>query len=558
MSVVFPSMLWGAQGTHSVNLYDYAVPGFGGTADVTDPINGVATFHGLVSEIPKTLTGSLWNAVNWTLYNHIIIEPSSIDVGNVLSNIGRVVTVWNGFSFPVDVTNFVAINAEGINVTTANDPPYVLGALQVATYTLEITTDGPSNINATFVWTIEGVEYSLSVIGKRSFVFPFSPNYKYDVIESLEWKTNVMRSYNGTEQRRAIRTKPRRTFEYTLSRFKGDAQLLQSMLIGWQNRVFALPVWTDKVVLQVDQAAGDTVVLVNPTNYSFSAGKSLIMYLSPTEFEVADILSMSSTITLVRALEKAWPKGTAVYPVIEAHLPKSTSIRRLTDSVLEGRVTFETNPADTDPYIPTGGTFPTYAGTELITAQPNWEGGLNGTFDFAFNTLDYETGAIGWLASEDYSTNSRPYSWLFADRTSITEFRRFLGRRRGMVKTCWAPTWNDDFTVVANIAPSDTSIIVADNGYADLVQANAAHNRIMIRTSGDQKYYRQILDSVKGPGANQITLTLDSPLGTAYTAKQVQAVHYLQLCRLMSDKITIQWKANATAIVETMFFTVTE
>ena len=42
-------------------------------------------------------------------------------------------------------------------------------------------------------------------------VFPFPPDARGDIVETLAWQTDVLRSTSGAEQRRALRLAPRRT-----------------------------------------------------------------------------------------------------------------------------------------------------------------------------------------------------------------------------------------------------------------------------------------------------------------------------------------------------------
>lgn len=558
MSVVYPSLLFDAQGPHSSNLYTYPIPAMGDTTFVTQQIHGASTFHGQVSEIPFAKYGDLWNGVNWTLYNHILIFPPLIVLGNLLTNQTRTIQVWNSFGVPKTISDFTTLNDDGITVTEPVTIPYVLKPLELITYVVEISTDGPATINATYTWTVDGADYIANIVGKRAFIFPFPPNYRDEITESLEWKSDIIRSRSGHEQRRAIRTKPRRQFEYSYTLGKEDNQRLQNILWGWQNRVFALPVWTDKLITTSPINIGDIVINLDTTNFSYKAGDSLILYKDADDFEVAEILSIGSTITLVRAVTKNWPTNSKVFPIIEAHMPVSSPVKRLTGSVTEGVATFITDPSVVDPYIPTGGSFVSYDGLEIITIQPNWINDLDNTFEFPFDTLDYESGSVQWQSSEDYSFNTRRYSWLLKNRQAIKEFRQFLGRRRGMVKTFWVPTWTEDFTVVQTVGAGDSSIVVQDNGYADLIKANPAHNRIMIRLTNGITYYRKINDAIIGPGNKQITLTLDNSLGVSYTVDKFIAIHMIDRCRLATDKVSLQWKTNSTVVIETTFTTVIE
>lgn len=562
MSIIYPSPLFGAQGPHSDNLYDVALPAVG-EAVIGSPAlqTGVNTFHGQVSEPGLSLTGSLLNGVNWTFYNRILVIPSYIDVGNLLTSTTRVIQVWNGYLDDRIVENFQRINDEGVVVVAPDDTPYTLRPLELVDYIFVIGLEGPAAIDAEYIWTVDGETYEAQIEGFRAFVFPFAPNWDSTVQETIEWRTNVLRAYSGKEQRRSIRTKARRGFQYDFWVNKQSQQLLQNSLLGWQNRIFAVPVWMDKLILTTPLSPGDTTIALNTAGYSFEAGGSLIILSGEQNYEVANIDTVGASIALVNALEQSWPAGTPVYPMIAAHLPRSVSTRQQTDTILEGSVEFTPDPLTTDPYIPVSVPGVVYDDLEVITIQPNWSSGVDKAFNYEFDTVDNDTGAITWLTTEAFARIVRKYSWLLKSRAEITEFRAFLGRRQGKLKPCWIPSWSYDFEVTADVASTDTNLITLDNGFFDFIGVNPAFDRVMIRlknsgsTTG-QILYRRITGLSRDPVTRLVTISLDEVFGIAFSATDVLSIHYLFKCRLDTDRILLEWRANDVAVVNTNFITV--
>jgi hypothetical protein len=388
-------------------------------------------------------------------------------------------------------------------------------------------------------------------------VFPFPPNFREDVSEIIESKSDILRAYDGTEQRRQVRVKERRGFEYRFSLLNADdCQYLQNLLWSWQNRQFGLPVWTDIVRTSAPQFVGDLVVNADPNERSFIDGGQAIIFQDRYNYEIFDIDALGLNITAVLPLTKAWPAGTPVYPYILGTLPKTIPIQRYTSRVMEGILTFNGDPVSVDPYLPVGTAPVTYAGYEVITTQPNWVRPLDGTFDYEYQTLDSQTGALFNLVTEEFARNTRRYSWTLIGRTAILNFRKFLGRRRGQVKPFWAPSWTEDFQVISNIGASATSITVKRNGFRELLGVDTAHDRVMFRMKNGMVYYRRITAvGLAGDNINSF-ITIDSSLGTAYTTTQIEAVHMLNLCRFATDKVSLQWKTDTVVTVDTTLTTV--
>lgn len=557
MSEIYPSLIYTQSGSHTSNLYDMPLVGFNSLAVLASlPLSGPKTFHGLVDEIGATKNGDIWPGVNYTFYNRILISPNKIDVGNMLSNQVRTITVWNGFFVNKNLSSVTGVNNLGMTLTGGPALPYNFRALEELSYTLTVSTEGPANIDAQYIWRVDSIGYTAEITGRRTIVFAFPINFDKDLTETLEWKTDILVSRDGSEQRRALRTKARRSMGYYLSLNGFEQQLFQNSMLGWQNRVFALPVWTDKRATTSAMAIGATVVPVNPTNYGFVIGDSLILWKDAQTFEVGEILSLSTTITLRNATTTAWPAGTLVFPLMQAKLPNQNPVTRYTDSVMDTDVTFTTNPAVTNPVIPTVAAPSTYDGLEVITVQPNWINNIDTSFEYNFDTVDHQVGAISWFASANFGRILRAYSWLLTTRAEITAFRGYLGRMNGRQKTCWVPSWTDDFKVLNSIGASDTSITVKDNGFRKLIGATTAHDRIMIKMKNGTIYYRRITGVQLAADTINTQLNLNASLGVAYNAADVKIVHMLNRCRLATDKVELKWKANNTVIVSTSFITV--
>lgn len=388
-------------------------------------------------------------------------------------------------------------------------------------------------------------------------LFPFPPNYSSAPVETLEALSEVLRSRDGSEQRRALRLRHRRSiqYKYTLLNTR-DFQRHQNLLMGKQNQEIALPVWMDRRHTTASNAIGSTTVAIDPAGYSFVEGGWLIFFRSATDYEIAEILTVGANVVLSAPLAKAWPAGTNVYPLLYGRTTTSLSVDRHTDNKLEGTFTFTADPVKTDPFTPEGSAPVVYDGLEVITSQPNWASAIEGTFDFNFDVFDNATGAFSVFLQDLYSRNTRRYSWSLFNRAQILEFRKFLKRCRGMVKTFWVPTWTQDFTIVSNVGAADAFIVVEPNGYLELVGNNPTRDRIMIRTRSGQVYYRKIVSMAVASGGVNTRLNLDSSLGTAYTVAQLKPVSALNRCRFATDKVDLTWNSDSIVTVTTTLTTV--
>lgn len=496
---------------------------------------------------------------NDVFYNRILVEPAELALGNLLSSQTRTVKVWNGFLLQKGLSAFQTSNDAGINVSQPVAVPYAMKPLEELTYTFNITLEGSANIDANFQWTIDGANYTVRVTGSRIVVFPFGPNWRMGKFsEVLEFKTDVLRTFSGREQRRSLRSKPRRSFSYTMSVSREDSQMFDNLMWGWQNRIFAMPVWSDKAHTTTVSPQGATVINCNTTNLSFIPGGLAIIYTGTRTYEVAEIDAViTGSLRLVRGLQASWPVDVVVMPAVLGHLPTEVSKQRHTNNTLSATVFFTTDPTATDPYLPVAAAPTVYKGVDVLTRQPNWKGNnLSLTNEFQFDTLDTGAGKIVWDATESFPRETRQYPWLLSNRVKIREFRELLGRLRGKAKTLWIPSWHIDFQVVAPISPSDTAIRVKDNGFRTLVGTNAPQANVQLRLRDGRVLWAKVM-FVSANGADTM-LGLDITFSYAITLDMIHTLYLMKLNRLATDTIEITWQSTEVATVDTNFTTVLE
>lgn len=560
MSTIWPGLVApiDSQGPHAPTAFDTALPVDDGAVLLGDSILGhTIVGDGDVAELPRAITGFLRPSVNDTFYNRILIEPAQLQMGNLLTSQTRQIIVWNGFLSKKLLSNFQRTNADGITVQEPVLIPHMMRPLEQLNYVLNITTDGPAVIDASYTWTVDGEEYTATVTGRRVVIWPFGPSWDTPVTESLSWLTNVLRSFNGQEQRRGLRTKPRRTISYMFKVARDDSPRMENLLWGWQNRIYAVPLWTDRSRLTQSQSMGD-LILNAPTNtYSFVAGGLAALRAGANNIEVVEIESVQNgSITIKRPLAADWAVGSHLYPVLLGHLPTRVPLMRFTSQAVAGTLTFETDPSTTDPYTPSQVAPTLYNGREVLMRQPNWISPQTNEFEYAFDRLDQLTGPITYDTTETFPRITRSYSWLLRNRTQIKDFRSMLGRLVGMQKSLYVPSWHDDFKITRPIGAADTAISVANNEFRLMVGNDPARNRLMIRLRDGTHFFRKI-EGVSSDDTYTL-ISIDQSLGRPVAIDQVKTVHVLMCSRLATDQVDIVWRTDQAATVDTTFTTVLE
>ncbi len=170
-----------------------------------------------VSLISKVYGGGLMRSFFDDYYNRLYFLPSSLNLGAISTQVTRDFRVWNSYRKTVQLTDVVLTNGEGLGLTGVNIPDEFL-PLGLKTYTVVAGTAGPPDVDATFTFTFDAPEvFHYHVTGTRAKVSPLLPNWSSAYTVEYAYKTDMFVSRSGREQRRALRTSPRKKIAFNAS-----------------------------------------------------------------------------------------------------------------------------------------------------------------------------------------------------------------------------------------------------------------------------------------------------------------------------------------------------
>lgn len=503
-----------------------------------------------VSTTPLARSGAIARSYFDDYYNRIHVAPQVLDIGNLLSVQTRQATVWNAYFTPQALSSIAESATTGLTESGIT-APVTFAPLQELTYSVTVDTQGPATIGALYTFNFPAESPTLAVTGRRVVVFGHAPDWDEPVRERLGWLTDVLTTQAGIEQRIGLRDAPRRGLEYALATLsRHETNRLETLLLGWQSRLFAVPVWTEYQALATDLAAGSLTIPCATANYEFAASGLALLWRAHDDYEAVEVASVgASALTLTSATLAAWPAGTRLYPVRLGRLPDRQRFTRLTGHHLAGSVAFafEDNPA-----VAAADSGDTYAGFRVYLGKTNWADPIEIEALRQLETLDYGTGTAPWV--DDLSGLAallKSWHWTLKSRAEIIALRGWLAARGGRRVPFWSASQAVDLQVTAPIGASDSAITVRNVGYARYLDGRADRRHLVIETLTGVRYYRAITTSSEIDAASE-SLAIDNALGVTMQPADIASVRFLHLMRLDSDEIEIEWHSTEIAECSTM------
>lgn len=320
-----------------------------GTADLDgaslpDPTDPAWTLAGLISELSfDTLADPRPDAFAMvalrprsydTLFlDHIHIIPRERDLGAVVSEQEILVEVWNACMQRGRILTEITIEGpQGIEVTDHLGQPAHFAASNSEIYTVVISAEGDPSIDNLVTWDFadfdaEGTGLTLS--GFRMIPFPFEPNMSDDLVESFGYRTDVIESHKGMEQRIQLRERPigRISFNVMLTAQR-DSQMCAAILFGNQARTFGVPRWQFRGALELAAEVDDVEIYCETDDVPFEVGGLVMLWRDPRTWEVHTVSSVESDhVVISTGLQDAWPAVlTTVVPMVIGRLSEEETL----------------------------------------------------------------------------------------------------------------------------------------------------------------------------------------------------------------------------------------
>ena len=360
-------------------------------------------------------------------------------------------------------------------------------------------------------------------------------NWSTPIIERLEWRTDVLLAYDGSEQRIALRQTPRRYFEFgflvptLLGRQKLEASISANGSQSWD-----LPIWTDSTPCTSAISDSDTVVYVDTVGRDFVEGGKALLLAANGNTLIINISTLTTTqLNLSSAVVGSWPIETSVIPLRSAYLEQSQQISRFTGSAIYGVVRFLLDDISTHAVA----TLTQYRSYDVLEIASNWKQDLNSDYQRKMQVVDFGNSVY----RDDESglpTFVQGHMWALDSRQKITDFRKFLYSRRGRLNALWVPSFMPDLSFVS--LSSVVYLDVTNIGYTTLYNQSINRRDIRIELTNGNVYYRRIIASAVVSGTVE-RLTLESGLGVSITADDVEKISFMMFGRLDADAIELAW-----------------
>ncbi|KKN70964.1 hypothetical protein LCGC14_0425660 [marine sediment metagenome] len=365
------------------------------------------------------------------------------------------------------------------------------------------------------------------------------------ILETLEWKTSILKAFNGTEQRIKSRQSPRQFFKLRLF-FDTDKKNSQyeAMLFSRQKETWLIPVWSEFIEHTTNIDMHDTMITVDTTFADYRANNKALIWKSETEYEFVAILSVTDSLLTLDpnySVQNSYTGTKLIMPVRTAYMVSRNQKSKFSSPVAFVDAVFAvTDNTDIAGYTQAAD----YDSLNLLVVPAFMEGVHLESSDADSITLDYGTGVFSVVSDSLFNFLSQSHIFYNDTKQEAWEFRQFLYSLDGRQKTVLIPTFRDDLAQVSSIDidPADTSVTIENILLAKNMGLNDLRTYVgFYFPVTNVLIVRKITGIAElGPDQERIDFDVNLDLAAAVSAGDCK-ICFVDKCRLSSDKVEIQW-----------------
>lgn len=494
-----------------------------------EPISGTPVLNAPISSYARPKQGLIAHSFYDDFYFRVHINPNQISLGNMLSAQTREVEVWNAWPDPQTLGSIGEEATDGIVLTEPVAAPTTFGPLEVRTYNVNVSTNGPPIIDATFTFNFSNDAPTLKITGRRVVLWPFIPQVR--VKERLEWATDVIPSFSG-EQRLALRPAPRQSFQFEYQLTEEQYTRAKALSFSWSNRVYGAGVWWEATRVGA-VALNATSLVFDTSNADYRPNDLVMLWESDTKCLALETTDLTpSGVTLKQPLEMGFTDA-YVMPLRFALTLEGSRFTRAAHDIVRARLQFlVTN--NTDLGATLNSPYPQHRGVDVFTDPSVVLGDLQDRVTQSVDVFDNGSGPIATEVKRAYPDRTETLSLDALDRAGLWATRRWLHARRGKQRSFWLPSWNTDLVLASDLHATDVSIAVRAMGYPVYYGVTD----IMVELLDGSLSFHRVLSGHMDASGDEI-LSLDSTLGIDASMGEVSRICFMRHVRFDTDSLEL-------------------
>lgn len=478
-------------------------------------------------------------------HQRIWVMPKELSLRNPTIGADIPIQLWNTFT-EVPTNEYVTTLLEDLTGVEFDMPAgTVLDSLELKTANLSLTADAGFKMNGRVRFVFTAGEGVMLLIVERANIVPVVPDAP--VTETWTWRSQVMVSENGAEQRVSLMASPRIKTDFNLTViYPDEANSVIKQLYGDSASAIILPQYQYLAGIKQKAPVGATDVIVDPSVGDLRAGMSVVLIDRRKGITAINSITtiVGETVQLDTPLDYEFPKGAWLVPTSATYLNRKTTFQRAPADGYAILNTEATDIAYLDPWLDNPVAMPMFNGLPIIEDRPLVSGGMvRAEYDNGTEHLDFgnKITVISPWAHTQIELEREYFVDRFFNPTTLNLWRTFFDYTRGRVKPFYTPTYRPDLKIAEKPLPGAGQLLLDDSRYSSVFYGHSVMDQVAIYTAAGV-HYTKVLSAV--PDENERdTISLGAPLPSTAGWDDIKKISFLLRCRMATDTVELEHHA---------------
>jgi len=463
-------------------------------------------------------------------FDNVFLTPAEIDAGVVVPGAEYPFELWHSFTTPRQLAGITQTGSYGIELNGVTSGS--LASFESFDYKISLNqAKGLVDYTAAFDFGT-GSSHSFRLTASMALVMPERIDWSTQPEMSIQYLTEVIESFDGTEQRIALRDTPRISLNYMYS-MTDEQQYRFDNKLATSSGSMIVPLWPLQCQVSRPVHPGDTSIVLETINAHVGASDTLLIS-EGDESEVVSIESVAGrTVTLVSMAKKTFSTNAVVIPARIAHPSDESNATSILRGFDQHTITFDLdetqvhNPAPVDD-------FERFNDRPIHPFRPDWSNDITTQYSRLRETHDPLIGVRSRYDRIKGAVKIISQTFRFLSEQERQRFEDFAELMNGAQGEFYIEGPGQAFELSEDIVVPTYKFKIKNGGYTNFANSNSLAPTVAIKLYNGTTVYRTILNATGNPDGTGTITTKEST--NSLKASDIATIVPLYLARFDSDE----------------------
>ncbi|WP_054890539.1 hypothetical protein [Pseudomonas sp. NBRC 111129] len=463
-------------------------------------------------------------------FDNVFLTPERIDAGVVVPGAEFTFELWHSFVDAKVLAGVTQTGALGVELDGATSGS--LYAFTSFAYGVSLSqAAGVVDYKASFDFGM-GAAHSFNLKASMALVMPERIDWSTQPEMSIQYLTEVIEAFDGTEQRIALRETPRTSLSYMYSMTDEQQYRFNNKLASATGSMI-VPLWALQCRLSQGVSVGDARIYLADASAHLASSETILI----SDYDRYEILSVESVdglaVTLKSLAKTGFSSAAIVVPCRIAYVADESNSASLLRGFDQHTITYDLDETQILKPAPVDD-FERINGRPIFPFRPDRSKDVTTQYTRLRETLDPLIGARSIYDRARGAVKILGQTFTFFSEPERQRFEDFAELMNGAQGEYYVEGPGQAFELSEDIYGPTYKFKIKQSGYSNFANSNSLAPLVAIKLYNGITTYRTIQQVTANPDGTETITTLEQT--NSLVASDVETIVPLYLARFDSDE----------------------